>query len=168
MTLHGKGDVTLVDLEEAQYRGYRKQLLRDYAEDKVRAGVWSPEEAETKSANEVDALLPEGTATRDHSLYSVRDESVPAEVGILWISPRDSGVGRSVWIYDIIVHEPFRRRGYARQILDLVETKAQELGAEKVELHVFGHNHGARALYDRMGYETTSIIMSKPVSTSED
>jgi ribosomal protein S18 acetylase RimI-like enzyme len=42
-----------------------------------------------------------------------------------------------VWIYDIITHEQFRRMGYAR------------LGAEKIELHVFGHNHGARALYEK-------------------
>ena len=148
----------------AHTAGIESGCMRDYAADKVRAGVWSADEAEDKSAKELDGLLPEGTATRDHSLYSVRDESVPAEVGILWISPRDSGAGRSLWIYDIIVHEQFRRRGYARQILDLVEDKARELGADKVELHVFGHNHGARALYDKMGYTTTSIIMSKPVT----
>jgi RimJ/RimL family protein N-acetyltransferase len=155
--------VRLVEMDETPFREYRKHLVRDYAADKVRAGVWSRDEAEDRSASDVDGLLPEGTATRGHYLYSVRDESVPAEVGILWVSPRDSG--RSLWIYDIIVHERFRGRGYASRILDLVEDKARELGARKVELHVFGHNHRARAIYEKLGYTATSIVMAKPVST---
>jgi ribosomal protein S18 acetylase RimI-like enzyme len=30
-------------------------------------------------------------------------------------------------------------------------------------LHVFGHNHGARRLYDSLGFEPTSITMRKPL-----
>jgi len=152
-------------MDETPFREYRKHLVREYAQDKVRSGVWSKAEAEDKSASDVDGLLPEQPATRGHFLYSVRDESVPAEVGVLWISPRDSGAGRSLWIYDILVDERFRRRGYARRILELIEDKARELDAGKVELHVFGHNHGARALYEKLGYTATNIVMAKPVST---
>ncbi len=165
MTPQDTDRVELVDLEEAPYRGYREHLVGDYAQDKVRAGVWSAAEAESRAAKEVDGLLPEGAATQDHYLYSVRDDA--AEVGILWFALRDGDVGRSVWIYDIIIHDQFRRRGYARRALQLVENKARELGAEKVELHVFGHNHGARALYEKMGYRVTSIVMAKPVSNGD-
>jgi RimJ/RimL family protein N-acetyltransferase len=49
----------------------------------------------------------------------------------------------------------------------LVEDKARELDAGKVELHVFGHNHGVRALYEELGYTATSIVMAKPVSTED-
>jgi ribosomal protein S18 acetylase RimI-like enzyme len=154
-------------MDEASFREYRKYLIRGYAADKARAGVWSADEAEDRSEKEVDGLLPEGTATRDHYLYSVRNESGPAEVGILWISTRDSGAGRSLWIYDIMVHERFRRRGYASRILELVEDKARELDAGKVELHVFGHNLRARALYEKLGYTATSIVMAKPVNTED-
>ncbi len=154
-------------MDETPFREYREYLVRDYAQDKVRSGAWSKAEAEDKSANAVDGLLPEGLATRGHFLYSVRDESVPAEVGVLWISPRDSGAGRLLWIYDILVHEHFRRRGYASRILELVEDKARELDAGKVEFHVFGHNYGARALYEELGYTATSIVMAKPVSTED-
>jgi RimJ/RimL family protein N-acetyltransferase len=151
-------------MDETSFRHYRKHLVRDYAADKVKAGVWSPEESENKASEELEGLLPGGAATPGHSLYAVRDESVPAEVGLVWISPRDSGAGRSLWIYDIVVHERFRRRGYASRILVLVEDKARQLGAERVELHVFGHNPGARALYEKLGYTPTSIVMAKPVS----
>jgi ribosomal protein S18 acetylase RimI-like enzyme len=86
-------------------------------------------------------------------------------VGTVWFALRDAGVGRSVWIYDIIIHENFRRKGYASRTLELVETRAKELGAKSVELHVFGHNHGAQALYEKVGYNVTSITMAKPIST---
>jgi ribosomal protein S18 acetylase RimI-like enzyme len=66
-----------------------------------------------------------------------------------------------------MVHERFRRRGYASRILELVEDKARELGAGKVELHVFGHNLGARALYEKLGYTATSIVMAKPMNTED-
>ena len=154
-------------MDETPFHEYRKHLVRGYAQDKFRSGVWSKAEAGDKSASDVDGLLPEGPATRGHFLYSVRDKMVPAEVGVLWISPRVSGAGRSLWIYDILVHERFRRRGYASRILELVEDKARELDAGKVELHVFGHNYGARALYEMLGYTATSIVMAKPVSTED-
>jgi ribosomal protein S18 acetylase RimI-like enzyme len=168
LTRHNTNAVRLVEMDEGSYQEYRETLVRDYAADKVRAGVWSKEEAEAAAAKDVDGLLPEGPATPNHYLYSVRDEALPAEVGVLWISPRHSGVGRSVWIYDIIVHERFRRRGHASRILQLVEDKARELGATRVELHVFGHNYGARTLYEKTGYKATSIIMAKPITAEED
>jgi RimJ/RimL family protein N-acetyltransferase len=167
MTRPEPENVVLVELEETPFREYRRHLVRDYAADKVRAGVWSAKEGEDKAAKELEGLLPDGTLTRGHFLYAVRDESVPAEVGVLWISPRDDGPGRTLWIYDIVVHDGFRRRGYASRILHLVEDKARELGAGKVELHVFGHNHGARALYENAGFKPTSIIMTKPVTTAD-
>jgi ribosomal protein S18 acetylase RimI-like enzyme len=89
------------------------------------------------------------------------------EVGTVWFALRDSGVGRSVWIYDIIINENFRRKGYASRTLELVEDRARALGAKSVELHVFGHNQGARALYEKVGYKEMSITMAKPIHTAQ-
>ena len=163
MTPKGTNHIGFVELEEGPYRDYRKDLVRHYAADKVRAGAWAQAEAEGRAARDVDGLLPEGPATQGHLLYSVREDSTDAEVGIVWFALRDSGVGRSVWIYDIIIHEDFRRRGYASRTLELVEERARDLGAKSVELHVFGHNRGARALYEKLGYNITSITMAKPI-----
>ena len=167
MTPKDANNVRLVELGDAPYHEYRKDLVRDYAVDKVRAGAWSQAEAESRAARDVDGLLPEGPATQGHFLYSVRDDSAGTEVGTVWFALRNSGVGRSVWIYDIIINEDFRRRGYASRTLELVEDRAKELGAKSVELHVFGHNHGARSLYEKMGYNETSITMAKQVGTGD-
>jgi RimJ/RimL family protein N-acetyltransferase len=153
--------IELVELPKERFPRYRENLIREYAQDKVRAGVWSPEEAQRRAEAGTDELLARGTDTEGHYLYLLRDRSTGEEVGVVWLAVQDTGVGRSVWIYDIQIHEPFRRRGYGTQALRSVEKRAAELGAEKVELHVFGHNPGARALYERSGFATTSVVMSK-------
>ncbi len=153
--------IDLVQMPRERFLAYRENLVRDYAEDKVWAGVWSPEEASHRAEADVEGLLTDGTDTEGHYLYLLRDRSTAEDVGVVWLAVRDSGVGRSIWIYDIEVHEPFRRKGHGTQALRAVETRADELGAETVELHVFGHNPGARALYERSGFTPTSIVMSK-------
>jgi ribosomal protein S18 acetylase RimI-like enzyme len=153
--------IELVEMPREYFPPYRDNLLREYAKDKVRAGVWSPGEAPRRAEADVDDLLADETDTEGHHLYLLRDSSAGDEVGVVWLAVRDSNAGRTVWIYDIEVYEPFRRRGHGTQALRAVEKKAAELAAEKLELHVFGHNPGAIALYERSGFTTTSIVMSK-------
>jgi RimJ/RimL family protein N-acetyltransferase len=167
MTSQEIDNISLVELDDAPFREYRDHLVRDYAADKVRAGAWSESEAQIRAAKDVDGLLPEGPATQGHFLYSVREDAADAEVGTVWFALRDSGVRRYVWIYDIIINENFRRRGYASRTLELVEARAKELGAKSVELHVFGHNQGAQALYEKVGYSVTSITMAKQVGAAD-
>jgi hypothetical protein len=58
MTPKDANNVRLVELGDAPYHEYRKDLVRDYAADKVRAGAWSRAEAESRAARNVDGLLP--------------------------------------------------------------------------------------------------------------
>jgi RimJ/RimL family protein N-acetyltransferase len=167
MTPMDTNKIRLVELGDTLYREYRRDLVRDYAADKVRAGAWSQAEAVGRAARDVDRLLPEGPATQGHFLCAVRDDSTEAEVGTVWFALRDTGVGRSVWIYDLIIHENLRRKGYASRTLELVEDRANELGAKRVELHVFGHNYEARTLYEKMGYSETSITTAKRVRAGD-
>ena len=160
--------IELVQMPRERFAAYRENLVREYAADKVRAGVWSPEEAPRRAEAGTDDLLPEGTDTEGHYLYLLRDRAAGEEVGVVWLAVQDSGVGRSVWIYDIEIHEPFRRKGHGTRALRAVERRASELGAEKLELHVFGHNPGARALYERSGFTPTSIVMSKSLGSGEE
>ena len=91
MTHQDTANVRLVELHDAPYREYRKHLVRDYAADKVRAGAWSKPEAESRATKDVDGLLPEGPATRNHFLYSVSDDAAGAEVGTVWFALSTSG-----------------------------------------------------------------------------
>jgi RimJ/RimL family protein N-acetyltransferase len=153
--------IRLTGLPEERFPAYRARLTREYARDKVAAGVWSPEEALSRSEADLDGLLPDGANTRDHFLYEVRDASTSEEVGVLWLAIRNPDSGRLVWIYDLEIFERFRRKGYAKRTLEAAEEEAKELGIDRVELHVFGYNAPARALYENAGYAPTSIVMAK-------
>jgi len=93
--------IELVQMPPGRFLEYRGNLVRHYAGDKVRTGAWSPEEAPRRAEADVDDLLAEGSETEGHYLYLLRDPSAGEEVGVVWLAARDSGVGMSVWIYDI-------------------------------------------------------------------
>ena len=57
--------------------------------------------------------------------------------------------------------EACRRRGYAYAAMRRAEARARAAGAERLGLHVFGGNVGARALYRRLGLEETDVMMAK-------
>ena len=45
-----------------------------------------------------------------------------------------------------------------------LEAKVKELGIDKIALHVFAHNHVARALYEKAGFEITGIYLTKKLT----
>jgi len=53
----------------------------------------------------------------------------------------------------LMVAESHRRRGVGWALLDAAVEWAREAGVGKLELHVFPHNEGAIALYERYGFE---------------
>ena len=64
-------------------------------------------------------------------------------------------------IYDFLIYEEHRRKGYGKQTLVALEEKVKELGIETIALHVFGHNQAAIDLYQKTGYKMTNIQMQK-------
>ncbi len=46
----------------------------------------------------------------------------------------------------------------------LLEKKVREQGFDTVSLHVFGHNHAGRELYEKSGYVVTNVNMSKKIA----
>jgi ribosomal protein S18 acetylase RimI-like enzyme len=145
----------LVPMTEAEYSVYLKKLIPEYAAEHVEAGNWTADEAEAKAQAQVNQILPEGVNTPGNYLYFLRVEE--DTVGVLWLAV----MGQRTFIYDIEIHENFRRQGYATQALLAAEEKAREFGTTAIALHVFGKNTGARALYDKVGYQVTDIMMAK-------
>ena len=45
-----------------------------------------------------------------------------------------------------VIDEAHRRQGYGEQAMLAAEVQAKALGYDTIALHVFGHNHAARAL----------------------
>ncbi len=159
-------EVRLVPMTAAQYERWYGRSVQGYADEKVRAGNWSAEEAPGRSREEFAKLLPNGLATPDHWLFSIEKAEMGTPVGMLWLAraPWQDPAGRRAFIYDFEIDADQRRKGYGRAALRALDEKAREMGFSEIGLHVFGHNTAARALYEQAGYEVTNVNMSKKLT----
>ena len=152
--------VRLDPMTAAEFGRYFEPAIRAYAHEKVVSGEWAPEEAVELSRRDHARLLPDGLATPDQFLFTVRDEPTNQVVATLWLTLRMRGVQVEAYVYDIEVIESRRRQGYGRATMQACLDQARDLGADSIGLHVFGHNTTARALYDSMGFKPTNINMT--------
>ena len=150
-------------MTQAQFDAWLPGAITGYAQEHVADGRWSEEEAVEKSRAEHEKLLPKGLATPEHHLWSIVRSGDRIPVGILWVNmvqkPRPHA-----FIYNIEIDAEHRRRGYAEAAMKQLEVEARRMGAETIRLHVFGNNAAARPLYEKLGYQTTNVLMAKPLT----
>ena len=151
--------IEFVRMTNAEFEEYSTFTIPRYAADKVRSGNWSKERALQRSQEEFTHLLPQGLNTPNHHFLVLKMDHLPNRVGWLWLMVEYG----HAYIYDIFIEEAYRRQGYGQQAMELAEKKAKHLGATQIGLHVFGFNHAAQALYEKLGYETTNLNMSKSI-----
>ncbi|MGB3426872.1 MAG: GNAT family N-acetyltransferase [Burkholderiaceae bacterium] len=152
----------LVPMSDAEYATFAATSVVAYAADKVASGQWAAEPSLELARKALDDLLPQGRQSADNYLFSVLDDQA-RRVGTLWIGVKEQAGRRIAYIYDLRIAPECRRRGHARRALAAAEGEARKLGLGGIGLHVFGHNGGARALYEALGYRATNITMFKPL-----
>jgi ribosomal protein S18 acetylase RimI-like enzyme len=152
-------DVRLEPMTDEQYRDYRDIAEDGYAKEIAESGLMAWPDAVQKASEDFARMLPDGRATTDNYLRTAYDDG--AEVGMLWLRIETRSDGRRAFVGDVSVREEVRRRGYGEAIMTAAEALGRNLGATSIALNVFGHNTGARALYEGLGYETTSVQMRK-------
>jgi RimJ/RimL family protein N-acetyltransferase len=148
-------------MTEDEFPVFLEYAVSDYAEGLVEAGNYHQDLAFQASQQQYQQLLPQGLASPDQYLYSIRDEGI--NVGSLWYGVRHQGGRTAVVLYVLVVLEKYRRRGYGTQALRLLGDRVRGLGLDEIRLYVFGHNHPARALYEKAGYAATSLTMAKRI-----
>jgi RimJ/RimL family protein N-acetyltransferase len=154
----------LEPLGPAEFEAYLAHAIPAYAQEKVAAGQWPEAESIELARKEVERVLPRGLATPEHHLFSIRNDVSPAPVGMIWFGAQQRG-GRSIaYVFDVWIWEVYRRKGYAMQAFAALEGVVRQLGLCGISLHVFGHNAAARALYARLGYQPTSLVMYKEIA----
>lgn len=137
-----------------------------YAEDSVAAGRWPLAGALERSRDDFVSLLPQGPATPGHHWLEIRAGTHGSHIGHLWFAVQAQQGQCTAFVYDVLVQPAHRRQGHARRAFEVLEGLAAELGAVQIGLHVFGFNAAAQALYRSLGYEVTSLNMSKPLPTA--
>ncbi len=156
--------IRLLPMSREYFEEWKSGSVRDYADEKVKAGNWAAEEAPRLAEQSFASILPQGFSTKDHHFFSIENPSAGEKVGIAWYSANREGTRPFAYLWDFLIFEQYRRRGYASEALRLLEEKVKEQGLDTVSLHVFGHNHAARELYEKSGYVVTNVNMSKKIA----
>ncbi len=155
--------VRLEPMSPEEFRTFLAWLDQDYADAHVRAGTWDRASALERAHAETQKLLPDGPATPDQFLNTIRESSTGARVGEIWHAIQREGTRPQLFVFWVGIDEKHRRRGYAGEALRMLEAEARRTGCYRVALHVFGDNTNARTLYTRLGYRETNVLMAKPV-----
>ncbi|MFI5933186.1 GNAT family N-acetyltransferase [Actinoplanes sp. NPDC051494] len=156
-------------MTDAQFARYRESAEEGYARQVAESGEMSWEAAVEKATNDYARILPDGLRTPDQFLFRAYDTAADetaaddkgAGVGMLWLNIALKVDGLQAWVYDVIVDEEHRRRGYGRAIMRAGEELCRSRAVRSIGLNVFGGNAGARALYEQEGYVTTALQMRK-------
>ena len=150
-----------VPFDERDFHAWLTQAIPAFALANVEDGRWTLAESIAKSQEVHLQLLPQGLATPGHFFARLQATETGEDVGVLWWAESDNAGRREAYVYALEIEETARRRGHARTALRELERMARERGVQQLALHVFGHNHGARRLYDELGFEPTSITLRK-------
>jgi len=146
-------------LSRDEVSSYRKVRLEDYAQDIARNYNRPIDEVRVEAKKQVKQILNHGLSTKGNFLYNVINRKTGEAVGFVWFKVDEAK--KSAFLYDILIHETYRGKGYGKKTMELLETKLRRMGITQLGLHVFGHNHVAIQLYKKQGFYTASFNMQK-------
>lgn len=142
-------------LTKAEFENYEKDLLIWYANELIKAGICTAENAATTAKSDVIRLCPKGLESENcYFQYLINNEN--KEIGFLWYSIRKiNGFDENplIFICDIKVFDNYRGQGYGRAMMEYVEEQTKGHNLDKILLNVFDENEVAKKLYLSLGYE---------------
>ncbi len=152
--------ITLRPMSESEYQRVRQAIFEDYARETANVSRLSIEEGRKAAARQFEQLLPDGMASKGHHFWRIVNNNGDA-VGDLWVLV-ESEKARA-FIYFIGIDEQYRGQGYSRAAMLALETTVKPLGAQHIDLNVFGDNTLAVRLYESLGYQPTAMNMRKEI-----
>lgn len=141
---------------------YLPQAIEGFVLDIVRAGSLDPVRARAKAEASYTGLHADG------EIYVAAYDDDGIWVGVLGYALQgfddDPATESALFVYDLEVFDPYRRRGHARDLLAHAESLARAAGAVSVRLTVWEGNDGAHDLYRRVGFRDESHQMRLPLT----
>jgi GNAT superfamily N-acetyltransferase len=151
------GGLELRRMTDAEFDDFLSGNAEEYAAELVATGM-SVDAAAQRSREQMGQLVPAGQQSPGMHFFTAWVGGAP--VGSLWLCTLDP----MAFVYDVVVDETQRRKGYGAAIMNRGALWSREQGHPVLGLNVFAHNPGARALYDRLGYVVTQDYLALDVA----
>jgi len=143
-------------MDEGYYRSFSKRVIKEYAAEMVRGGLWEKSESDSKSYESFNNLLPKGMNSEGNHLFVIMDDSNDV-IGDLWLQER----GQELHIASIYISQSKRGIGIGTILVQWVEKWAIEKNCNFITLHVFDANKNAICFYKKLGFEKYEKGMRK-------
>ncbi|NED88792.1 GNAT family N-acetyltransferase [Streptomyces sp. SID11233] len=140
--------VTARPMTPAEYPGWLAAEKLAYADDIVRSGAKSPEDAARKSDDDFAKLIPEGLATSGTTLLVLEVAGEP--IGTGWL--KHGHLPGVTYGYSLHIDERYRGKGYGRAAMAAGEQATLAAGDSVLMFTVWGGNEVAMNLYTSVGY----------------
>ena len=147
--------VSLRPFREEEYPAWNEAHRAEYERGLVEFAGLSSAAARAKVDQDVPSVLPDGLATADTRFWVIEDDG--RRVGTIFLGIR----GGEAWLYDIVIDEAERGRGFGRAAMLALEDEVRALGHDSIGLNVWGGNLVARSLYQSLGYAERAVHMRK-------
>ena len=131
----------------------------------------------TSDADAIVPLLAElGYPTTSEEVVSRLDRLAKAESCLVLVAEKDNEVVGLItchmfasihstepvaWLTTLVVHDETQGIGIGRELVTAVEKWARENGAVRISLTSGNHRHGAHKFYERCGYESSGVRLTK-------
>lgn len=146
-------------MTEAEFPEYRALFIVEYAQDLHESRGYSMEKATEIATSSIDIALSEGVNTPANLLWCISKSDEFTVLGYLWLVEK----GSAVWVSDFCLLEQWRGRGFGRAALTMLEERLAQKGVSEIGLRVAVNNPGAKALYEKSGFQITGFNMIKMV-----
>lgn len=153
------GAIEFRKMSEDEHSRIREPSLESYAQDIARNFKRPMDEVRIEAKEQVNRILKDGLATQGHFMFDVVEKKNGETVGYIWFNVEKDK--KRAFLYDILIHKPYRGKGYGRKTLRLLEATLRDMDIKQLGLHVFGDNTVAISLYKMQGYYTASFNMQK-------
>lgn len=147
-------------MDAESYEEYISAAVVSRARSKVESGQWAEAGAVEAARAELGRLLPSGQATAGHEFKVIR-LNAQLTIGQAWFAVQSRQAVEIGYLFDIVLDESARGKGFGDSALKCVESEVIRKGATRIELHVFADNTRAQSLYLRNGFVPVGILMGK-------
>ena len=152
----------MIEMSSLEFATFQKQSIRNVTMQRIEDFAEDLSVAQAHAEKVFNDHLPSGLKTPEHYFYQIKNDKLEA-CGYLWFGQKIQDGQKKLFIYDILVEEEYRGKGYGKWMLNWLEKEAQKLKLQEISLHVLAYNQVARELYESMGFEMTNIYMSKKI-----
>lgn len=146
--------ISFREMSESEFKKYEENAIVDFAREKEISDQLNSQDALKLAQESYLRLLPDGFKTEGQQFFCIMLNGT--SIGMIWL-------GSQGFIYDFLIDEKFRGKGFGKESLLLLESHCKKMGLKAIKLHVFEHNTYARSLYEKVGYLTTGRTMLKKI-----